>query len=437
MGSAGPVPSRPASGDQERNVRLGLRANLGQFSILVLLNAFVGAMVGLERTVLPLVGTQQFGLSSTTAVLSFIASFGLSKALINVAAGAVADRVGRRRVLMVGWLLGIPVPVLILVAPSWGWVVAANLLLGANQALCWSMTVNMKIDLVGPARRGLALGLNESAGYAAVGLATLAAAAAAAAYGLRSGPFGLGIGIPIVGLALTVLLVRDTSGHVAAETEQLGGPQSPPPPRSGLGNILAFVSWRDRDLFACSQAGLVNNLNDGMAWGLFPIFLSRAGLTLGAIALITAAYPLSWGVLQLGTGSLSDRLGRKPLIVAGMALQGVALLAMVKVQGEGLWLAAAIALGLGTALVYPTLLAAVSDVAHPSWRASAVGVYRMWRDLGYVVGALAAGLIADVAGIPAAITAVALVTLASALLTLLRLRETLPTHSGSASSASF
>jgi len=437
MGSAGPVPSRPASGDQERNVRLGLRANLGQLSILVLLNAFVGAMVGLERTVLPLVGTQQFGLSSTTAVLSFIASFGLSKALINVAAGAVADRVGRRRVLMVGWLLGIPVPVLILVAPSWGWVVAANLLLGANQALCWSMTVNMKIDLVGPARRGLALGLNESAGYAAVGLATLAAAAAAAAYGLRSGPFGLGIGIPIVGLALTVVLVRDTSGHVAAETEQLGGPQSPPPPRSGLGNILAFVSWRDRDLFACSQAGLVNNLNDGMAWGLFPIFLSRAGLTLGAIALITAAYPLSWGVLQLGTGSLSDRLGRKPLIVAGMAVQGVALLAMVKVQGEGLWLAAAIALGLGTALVYPTLLAAVSDVAHPSWRASAVGVYRMWRDLGYVVGALAAGLIADVAGIPAAITAVALVTLASALLTLLRLRETLPTHSGSASSASF
>ncbi|HEY8952719.1 MAG TPA: MFS transporter, partial [Candidatus Dormibacteraeota bacterium] len=375
MGSAGPVPSRPASGDQERNVRLGLRANLGQFSILVLLNAFVGAMVGLERTVLPLVGTQQFGLASTTAVLSFIASFGLSKALINLAAGAVADRVGRRRVLMVGWLLGIPVPVLILVAPSWGWVVAANLLLGANQALCWSMTVNMKIDLVGPARRGLALGLNESAGYAAVGLATLAAAAAAAAYGLRSGPFGLGIGIPIVGLALTVLLVRDTSGHVAAETEQLGGPQSPPPPRSGLGNILAFVSWRDRDLFACSQAGLVNNLNDGMAWGLFPIFLSRAGLTLGAIALITAAYPLSWGVLQLGTGSLSDRLGRKPLIVAGMALQGVALLAMVKVQGEGLWLATAIALGLGTALVYPTLLAAVSDLAHPSWRASAVGVY--------------------------------------------------------------
>ena len=437
MGSAGPVPSRPASGDQERNVRLGLRANLGQFSILVLLNAFVGAMVGLERTVLPLVGTQQFGLASTTAVLSFIASFGLSKALINLAAGAVADRVGRRRVLMVGWLLGIPVPVLILVAPSWGWVVAANVLLGANQALCWSMTVNMKIDMVGPARRGLALGLNESAGYAAVGLATLAAAAAAAAYGLRSGPFGLGIGIPIVGLALTVLLVRDTSGHVAAETEQLGGPQSPPPPRSGLGNILAFVSWRDRDLFACSQAGLVNNLNDGMAWGLFPIFLSRAGLTLGAIALITAAYPLSWGVLQLGTGSLSDQLGRKPLIVAGMALQGVALLAMVKVQGEGLWLATAIALGLGTALVYPTLLAAVSDVAHPSWRASAVGVYRMWRDLGYVVGALAAGLIADVAGIPAAITAVALVTLASALLTLLRLRETLPTHSGSASSASF
>ncbi len=414
-----------------------MRANIGQFSLLVLLNGFVGAMVGLERTVLPLVGIRQFGLASATAVLSFIASFGFSKALLNFAAGAVADRVGRRRVLILGWCLGVPVPFMILLAPSWGWVVAANLLLGANQALCWSMTVNMKIDLVGPWRRGLALGLNESAGYVAVGLATLAATAAATSYGLRRGPFGLGIGIPIVGLALTFLLVRDTSGHVAAETEQLGGPQSPSPPRSRLGNIFARVSWRDRDLFACSQAGLVNNLNDGMAWGLFPIFLSRAGLTLGTIALITAAYPLSWGVLQLGTGSLSDRLGRKPLIVAGMALQGVALLAIVKVQGEGLWLAAAIALGLGTALVYPTLLAAVSDVAHPSWRASAVGVYRLWRDLGYVVGALAAGLIADLAGIPTAIVAVALVTLASALITLLRLRETLPTQPGTASRARF
>ena len=414
-----------------------MRANIGQFSLLVLLNGFVGAMVGLERTVLPLVGVQQFGLASATAVLSFIASFGLSKALLNFAAGAVADRVGRRRVLILGWCLGVPVPFMILVAPSWGWVVAANLLLGANQALCWSMTVNMKIDLVGPWRRGLALGLNESAGYAAVGLATLAATAAATSYGLRRGPFGLGIGIPIVGLALTLLLVRDTSGHVAAETEHLGGPQSPSPPRPRLGNIFARVSWRDRDLFACSQAGLVNNLNDGMAWGLFPIFLSRAGLTLGAIALITAAYPLSWGVLQLGTGGLSDRLGRKPLIVAGMALQAVALLAIVNVHGEGLWLAAAIALGLGTALVYPTLLAAVSDVAHPSWRASAVGVYRLWRDLGYVVGALGAGLIADVAGIPTAIVAVAVVTLASALITLLRLRETLPVHPGTPSRAGF
>ena len=429
--------ARSAAGRAETRVSLGLRANWRQFALLVLINGFVGAMVGLERTVLPLVGIRQFGLASATAVLSFIASFGLSKGLLNFAAGAVADRVGRRRVLILGWCVGVPVPVLILVAPSWSWVVAANLLLGANQALCWSMTVNMKIDLVGPRRRGLALGLNESAGYAAVGLATLAATAAATAYGLRRGPFGLGIGIPIVGLALTVLLVRDTSRHVAAESEQLGGPQSPPPSRSRLGNIFARVSWRDRDLFACSQAGLVNNLNDGMAWGLFPIFLSRAGLRLGAIALITAAYPLSWGVLQLGTGSLSDQLGRKPLIVAGMALQGVALLAIVKVQGEGPWLAAAIALGLGTALVYPTLLAAVSDVAHPSWRASALGVYRLWRDLGYVVGALAAGLIADVAGIPTAIVAVALVTLASAVVALVRLRETLPTRTGLDSEAEF
>jgi MFS family permease len=412
-----------------------LQANIGQFSLLVLLNGFVGAMVGLERTVLPLVGQREFGLASATAVLSFIASFGLAKALVNLAAGAVADRVGRRRVLLLGWCLGIPVPVLILVAPSWGWIVAANLLLGANQALCWSMTVNMKIDLVGPQRRGLALGLNESAGYAAVGLATLAASAAAAAYGLRRGPFGLGIALPIVGLMLTIFFIRETHGHVEAETEQGAESASPLVPRPGLGHIFAQASWRDRDLFACSQAGLVNNLNDGMAWGLFPIFLSHAGLGLVDIALITAAYPLSWGILQLGTGALSDRVGRKPLIVAGMAIQGVALLAMVSVQRVGLWALAALALGLGTALVYPTLLAAVSDVAHPSWRASAVGVYRLWRDLGYVLGALVAGAIADLAGIPAAIVAVAVVTLASAVVAVVRLRETLPTPTPLASKA--
>jgi MFS family permease len=416
-----------------RAVRLGLRANLGQFSLLVLLNAFVGAMVGLERTVLPLVGTHQFGLASTTAVLAFIASFGLSKALINLAAGVVADRVGRRRVLMVGWLLGIPVPVLILLAPSWGWVVAANVLLGANQALCWSMTVNMKIDLVGPTRRGLALGLNESAGYAAVGLTTLAASAAATAYGLRRGPFGLGVAIPLIGLAVTILLVRDTSSHVAEEAAQVKRrePFDDPPPR--FVDVFARASWRDRDLFACSQAGLVNNLNDGMAWGLLPIFLNQAGLGLGAIALVTAAYPLSWGILQLGTGALSDRLGRKPLIVIGMALQAAALLTMVQVHGVVLWVVASVALGLGTALVYPTLLAAVSDIAHPEWRASAVGVYRLWRDLGYVVGALLAGAIADLAGIPTAIVTVAVVTLASAIVAWARLRETLPARAATAS----
>jgi len=417
------------------DIRLGLRANIGQFSLLVLLNGFVGAMVGLERTVLPLVGEREFGLASATAILSFIASFGLSKALVNLAAGAAADRVGRRRVLVLGWLLGIPVPILILAAPSWGWVVAANVLLGANQALCWSMTVNMKIDLVGPRRRGLALGLNESAGYAAVGLATLAASAAATAYGLRRGPFGLGVALPIVGLALTILLVRETRGHMEAEAAPVDRQPISTPRRPTLGHVFAQASWRDRDLFACSQAGLVNNLNDGVAWGLFPIFLSRAGLGLGDVALITAAYPLSWGILQLGTGPLSDHVGRKPLIVAGMALQAIALIAMVGVHGEGLWLVAAVALGTGTALVYPTLLAAVSDVAHPSWRASALGVYRLWRDLGYVVGALAAGAISDLAGIPAAILAVALLTLASAILTFVRLRETLPARSASVANA--
>ncbi|HVA92244.1 MAG TPA: MFS transporter [Chloroflexota bacterium] len=404
---------------------LGLRANLGQFLLLVLINGFVGAMVGLERTVMPLIAQRQFGVASASATLSFIVSFGLIKALINFFAGGLSDLWGRKAVLVGGWLVGVPVPLLILWAPAWSWVVAANVLLGVNQALCWSMTINMKIDLVGPARRGLALGLNESAGYGAVGLAALASGALATAYGLRQGPFTLGIAFPVLGLLLSALFVRETRGHMHLEARRHGVPHAADA-RPSLARIFALASWRDRDLFACSQAGLVNNLNDGLAWGLLPLFFARAGLGIGAIATIAAAYPLSWGVLQLGTGALSDRWGRRRLIVGGMALQGLALIAIPLVKGEGPWIGTALALGLGTALVYPTLLAVVGDVAHPSWRASAVGVYRLWRDLGYAVGALLAGAVADLAGIPAAILTVAALTLTSSAIAAWRLRETAP-----------
>jgi MFS family permease len=369
-----PLTTAPAAAERSTvPVTLGLRANLGQFLLLVLINGFVGAMVGLERTVIPLIAQRQFGIASASAALSFIVSFGVTKALTNFFAGGLSDRLGRKGVLVAGWLIGLPVPLLILWAPAWGWVVSANVLLGVNQALCWSMTVNMKIDLVGPARRGLALGLNESAGYGAVGLATLASGTVAAAYGLRQGPFTLGIAFPVLGLLLSALFVRETRGHVRLEARQHGTPQTADG-RPSLGRIFVLASWQDRNLFACSQAGLVNNLNDGLAWGLLPLFFAQAGLGVGAVAAISAAYPLSWGVLQLGTGVLSDHWGRRPLIVGGMALQGLALVAIPLVRGEAPWLAAALALGLGTALVYPTLLAAVGDVAHPSWRASAVGV---------------------------------------------------------------
>jgi MFS family permease len=419
-----PAPARPAATDTPP-ITLGLRTNLGQFLLLVLINGFVGAMVGLERTVMPLIAQRQFGMASAGATLSFIVSFGLVKALTNFFAGELSDRLGRKAVLVGGWLIGLPVPLLILWAPAWGWVVAANVLLGLNQALCWSMTVNMKIDLVGPARRGLALGLNESAGYGAVGLATLASGALAAAYGLRRGPFTLGIAFPVLGLLLSALFVRETRGHMRLEARQHGASRETGA-RPSLGHIFALVSWRNRDLFACSQAGLVNNLNDGLAWGLLPLYFARSGLGVGAIATIAAAYPLSWGLLQLGTGALSDRWGRRPLIVGGMGLQGLALVAIPLVTGEAPWIGAALALGLGTALVYPTLLAAVGDVAYPSWRASAVGVYRLWRDLGYAVGALLAGVVADIAGIPAAILTVAALTLTSAAVAAWRLRETAP-----------
>jgi len=409
-------------------IQVGIAANWRQFTLLVLLNAFVGAMVGLERTVLPLLAQREFGIASVSAALSFIVTFGVIKAATNLVAGRLSDHWGRKRVLVVGWLFALPVPLLIIGAPSWSWVVAANVLLGVNQGLAWSTTVIMKIDLVGPARRGLAMGLNEFAGYIAVAGAALGSGLLAEHYGLRPVPFYLGLGVAALGLALSLLLVRDTTAHAALES-------APRPPDGavssasltpGLRTLVAMGSWRDPALGTASQVGLVNNLNDGLAWGLFPLFFARGGLALDKIALLAFAYPATWGLAQLATGALSDRWGRRRLIVWGMLLQGAALFAIASTSGMGPWLAGAVGLGLGTAMVYPTLLAVVADVAQPAWRGTAVGIYRLWRDLGYAVGAGTAGVLADRFGMPTAISVVAVLTVVSGLAAAVRLPETRP-----------
>lgn len=402
--------------------RLGLRANLAQFSLLVAVNALVGGMLGQERTVLPLLAEEVFGLTGVTAALTFILAFGLVKAVTNLVAGALSDRVGRKPVLVAGWLAGLPVPALLIWAPTWGWVVAANVLLGVNQGLTWSTTVIMKIDLAGPERRGLAMGLNEAAGYLAVAATALATGWIAAAAGLRPEPFLLGLAYAALGLGLSALVVRETRAHARLEAATHRHEAASLTSRE----VFAHTTWRDASLSAASQAGLVNNLNDGMAWGLLPIFFADAGLSVGRIGVLAAVYPAVWGLGQLVTGAWSDRVGRKPLIVSGMLLQAAAIAAIAGGRGFGWWLGAAVVLGVGTALVYPTLLAAVSDVAHPSWRASAVGVYRLWRDAGFAVGALVTGAVADLAGATAAIWTVAALTAASGLVVAVRMRETLP-----------
>jgi MFS family permease len=394
-------------------IRLGLRENLAQFSLLVAVNAFVGAMVGLERSTLPLVGRQDFGLTSNAAVLSFIVAFGIAKALTNLGAGALAQRAGRRRLLIAGWAVGLPVPLLIAVAPSWGWVVAANALLGINQGLAWSMTVVMKIDLVGPRRRGLALGLNESAGYGGVALAAGLSGLLAASFAARDVLVIAGAVIAVTALAVSVLFVRDTAEHVALEQYQHAdrGGRAP-----RLADAFARATYREPALRACSQAGLVNNLNDGLAWGLVPLFLAAHGAGVGAIGFVAALYPAVWSVAQIGTGHWSDRVGRKPLIVAGMLVQAVALAVLALSDGVLAGAAAAaVLLGAGTALVYPTLIAAMSDAVTPIERAPIVGVYRFWRDTGYVFGGLLAGGVADALGYGGAITIVAALTAASGL----------------------
>ncbi len=404
----------------EAGIRLGLGPNLAQFSLLVVVNAFVGAMIGLERTILPAIAEQEFHLVARTAILSFIVVFGIVKAVTNYFAGRLSDSMGRKVILVGGWILALPVPFLLMWAPSWNWVLIANALLGVSQGLTWSTTVIMKIDLAGAKRRGFAMGLNEFAGYGAVALSALATGYIAARYGLRPQPFYLGVGFALIGLLLSVILVRDTHGHAHHEAKSHADRPAMPSQRE----IFLRTSLLDPNLSTISQAGLVNNLNDGMAWGLFPIFYMAAGLSLEQIGWLAAVYPAVWGVGQLFTGALSDRVGRKWLIATGMWVQagGIGLIVLsTKLWGFAMGSAL---LGAGTAMVYPTLLAAIGDIAHPAWRASSVGVYRLWRDLGYAVGAVLAGVTADMLGVSAAIWLVAAVTFASGIAVSLRMHET-------------
>lgn len=400
-------------------VRLGLTENWRQFALLILVNAFVGGMVGLERTVVPLIGSEEFRIASTTLVTSFIVSFGVVKAFTNLVSGHFADVYGRKPLLVLGWLIGLPVPFMIGWGPSWGWIVAANALLGVSQGLAWSMTVIMKIDLVGPKSRGLAVGLNEFAGYVAVGVTAFVTGYIAQRHGLRPAPFYLGIGYAVLGLGLSVLLIRDTRHHVSLETA--GHAVAAEPVR--FWEVFRRTSFGDRNLFAASQAGLVNNLNDGMSWGIFPLFYAGFGLGIERIGILKAVYPVVWGGLQTITGPLSDRWGRKGLIVAGMWVQAVGLFLTAATRQFGWWLAASVLLGLGTAMVYPTLIASVSDASHPTWRARSLSVYRFWRDMGYAIGALAAGIITDLFGAPWAIASVGVLTAISGGIVALAMRE--------------
>jgi MFS family permease len=424
----------PAANPATRVARLGLRANLAQFVLLVAVNALVGGMLGQERTVLPLLAEREFGLTAYTSALTFILAFGATKAATNYVAGTFSDRFGRKPVLIAGWLIALPVPLLLIWAPSWGWVIAANVLLGLNQGLTWSTTVIMKIDLVGPDRRGLAMGLNEAAGYLAVAATALATGYLAARYGLRPEPFYLGIAYAALGLGLSSLAVRETREHArleaASHTARADGRHDHLHAQLTDRQVFVQTSFREPALSAASQAGMVNNLNDGLAWGLFPVLFAAAGLSVAQIGVLAALYPAVWGAGQLITGALSDRTGRKPLIAGGMLLQAAAL-GLVAFGGSfAVWAMAAVLLGAGTAMVYPTLLAAIGDVAHPAWRARSVGVYRLWRDGGFAVGALAAGLLADAFGIPIAVWVIAALTAASGLIVAGRMYETHPRRTG-------
>lgn len=403
-------------------VNIGLKENPPLFSLLVVINLFVGSMVGLERTVLPLVGEKVFGLASASAALSFIVSFGFTKATVNYLAGRIADRIGRKEVLVTGWIFGLFVPLIVIWADSWWWIVFANILLGINQGLTWSMTVNMKVDLVSAEQRGLAIGLNEFAGYIGVALATVVSGSIASRYHLRPEPFYLGFGFVAIGLILS-FLVKDTGKHLKLQSRQQTPTESDQ--RMSTGSVFRQTTWKHPTLSSCSFSGLATNLKDGMAWGLFPLFFAAAHLPIGKIGIIVALYPAAWGFFQLFTGALSDRIGRKWMIASGMWLQAMSIWGILFTLSFVAWVFWAVLLGLGTAMVYPTLQAAISDVAHPEWRASSLGVYRFWRDSGYAIGALMAGILADALNIFWAIGLVALLPLSAGFVTAFRMKETL------------
>lgn len=424
------VGNKDNDGRAKKSIRLGLRPNLNQFLILVLVNAFVGSMIGLEQTVVPLIGANEFGIQSNALVVSFIASFGLVKAILNLFAGNISDKWGRKNVLILGWLFGIPVPIILLLAPDWNWVIIANVFLGINQGLAWSMTVNMKIDLVGKEKRGFALGFNEFSGYFAVAVVGFLTGYLATIYGLKPYPFYLGIIFAVAGFLISWLIVRDTKKFTLLEIEHHDSLISENEDKDVTKGDLSFshvftqTSWRNRSLLAISQAGLVNNLIFGVSWGLFTLYFSSFALNTNDIGLLKALHPGIWGVLQLVTGSLSDKIGRKILIFPGMFLQSIGIWIILYSQSFPGWITGMSLLGVGTAMVYPSLLAAISDIAHPSWRATSLGVYRFWRDIGFVFGAVGIGFISDLFDMFIAIQVVAFIGLASGIVVIFLMKET-------------
>ncbi len=425
--------------DDGKTIRLGLRPNINQFLILILVNAFVGAMVGLEQTVVPLIGKDTFHIESNTLILSFIASFGMVKAILNLVAGNLSDRWGRKKVLILGWIFGLPVPFILLFAPNWNWIIFANVLLGINQGLAWSMTVNMKVDLVGKKNRGLALGFNEFAGYISVAIVGFVTGYLASSFGLKPYPFYIGIVFAVLGFLISWLVVKDTRKYTALEIKNEESNSSSDSSVDNNNNkaksnlhfkeVFIQTSWKDRSLLAVSQAGLVNNLIFGVSWGLFTLYFAAFGTSVNEIGFLKALHPGIWGVLQLVTGSLSDRIGRKILIYPGMIVQAIGVWTVLFTNSFFGWITGMSLLGIGTALVYPTLLAAISDIAHPRWRATSLGVYRFWRDLGFVFGAVGIGFIADISSISIAIQFVAWIALASGIFVLIVMRETKRTSS--------